>query len=39
MENLGQVAALHVLKSELRLFEKTAESLHLAHARRALEQV
>ena len=37
MEGLGKAAALHVLKSELRLFEKTAEPLHLAHALRALE--
>jgi hypothetical protein len=39
MEGLGQAAALHILKSELRLFEKTAEPLHLAHAQRALEQL
>jgi hypothetical protein len=39
MEGVGHSAALRVLKSELRLFEKTAEPLHLAHAQRALEEL
>jgi hypothetical protein len=39
MEGVGRSGALHVLKAELRLFEKTAEPLHLAHAQRALEEL
>jgi hypothetical protein len=33
------MASMSIVKLELRLYEKTADALHLAHAQRALDEL